>query len=276
MCSSCWFELEPDDDGDSEAPNREAAARAHATEYSESLDNLQQRDKDASAYAGKNYPKPESPQLYPPKQTMRGPAKLQSDQEEPDSTTVKMSQELHSEGLERIDDPRGEHGTPGVYAKPCLPHTTAAGIAAISIGTGECSSARSNLTGPGEVDSSPVTAAGIADISIGTGGCSSARSNLTGPGEVDSFPVTPTRGSPLSTSSADLSNKIRDTLRETRSWLNSNPGTPSCPGSEPPPLTPLLQEEDVATGTSGRPAHGRNRSTQDGSESRPSSIQARR
>ncbi len=31
-------------------------------------------------------------------------------------------------------------------------------------------------------------------------------------------------------------------LKETRSWLDSNPGTPSCSGSEPLPLAPILQE----------------------------------
>ena len=35
---------------------------------------------------------------------------------------------------------------------------------------------------------------------------------------------------------------IRDALKESRSWLDSNPGTPSCSGSEPPSLSALLQE----------------------------------
>ena len=67
-----------------------------------------------------------------------------------------------------------------------------------------------------------------------------------GPEEGDSLPVTPIRSpadlSPVAQDVSGSLGKIEDTLRETRSWLDSNPVTPSYSGSEPPPLASLLQE----------------------------------
>ena len=58
-------------------------------------------DVGTSEYMGQKYPKPESPQIYPPKQTMRGPAKLESDQGERYPTLSRMPPEIHPGGVKK-------------------------------------------------------------------------------------------------------------------------------------------------------------------------------
>ena len=57
-----------------------------------------------SEYTGRKHPRPESPQNYPPKHTMRGPARLESDQEEQDPTVSMISQVCHPGGVDDADD----------------------------------------------------------------------------------------------------------------------------------------------------------------------------
>ena len=163
------------------------------------LDPHEEGESATSEYTGRRHPKPESPHVYPPTRTMRGPARLESAQEE--------------FSVMGGDPPQEEQGPPLGKA--------------------------SQGVHPGGVDSSPVTPV-----------------RTLGENTQEEFPVveeevaattslesrSPVALSPEARSFIGLLDKIRDTLMDSRSWLDSNPGTPSCSGSEPPFIASLLQE----------------------------------
>ena len=231
----------------------------------------------SSEYQGRRFPKPESPHIYPSMRTwptrheptettvQENPVKtraIQSDHgceilprvspEHESPEEVLASQPFAPRPVRRCDvrccdpyrchlpaDHEGGHDCRGCTALEPTGLLSAVTTPAEPVITNVLLSGSPSQGGHPEKDDPPVITVALPSVRPSQGDLPEKDDQgWSTPIGKKAMTVTPEEGYPSET--MDI---IRDALRDSRSWLNSNPSTPECTGDERPGLTPLLQEE---------------------------------